>query len=163
MLLASRAWLTWSQGKDPHPGATCCSILILPRFFSPAGDRDAAAAAMQAAADYADGGFGPEVGQVWHPYEMIAEMRMQMGQPGLALEALNKVMKAYPNRFNSIAAAAAAAAALESSSSPATALSPTAASLYAQLLALVSSAPALRAATTGVPGKPHTCIIGAMS
>ena len=42
---------------------------------------------------------------------MIAEMRMQMGLPELALAALVNVMKLYPNRFNSIANAAAAAAA----------------------------------------------------
>ena len=132
---------------------------------------------MQRAADYAENGFGPEIGQVWHPYEMMGEMRMQMSQPALALAALSKAIKMYPNRFNSIAAAAAAAAALESSASPsssssalsaasasasslasssssaAAALSPSAASLYAQLLNLASSAPALRAATANVPGE----------
>ncbi len=44
-------------------------------------------------------------------YEMIGEMRMQMGLPELALAALDNVMKLSPNRFNSIANAAAAAAA----------------------------------------------------
>jgi hypothetical protein len=83
---------------------------------------------------------------------MIAEMRMQMGLPELALAALVNVMKLYPNRFNSIASAAAAAAALESSASPAS-LSPTASSLYAQLLALAALAPSLRAASRGLPGK----------
>jgi hypothetical protein len=77
---------------------------------------------------------------------------MQMGLPELALAALNNVMKLYPNRFNSIANAAAAAAALESSASPPS-MSPTASSLYAQLLALADLAPSLRAASRGLPGK----------
>ena len=85
-------------------------------------------------------------------YEMIGEMRMQMGLPDLALTALLNVLKLYPNRFNSIADAAAAAAAVQSSASPPS-LSPTASSLYAQLLALAALAPSLRAASTGLPGK----------
>ena len=85
-------------------------------------------------------------------YEMIGEMRMQMGLPEQALAALLNVMKLYPNRFNSIADAAAAAAAIQSSASPPS-LSPTASSLYAQLLALAALAPSLRAASTALPGK----------
>jgi hypothetical protein len=86
---------------------------------------------------------------------MVGEMRMQMVQPGLALASLLNVTRLYPNRFNSIAAAAAAAAALEASSyaSSTSSLSPTAASLYAQLLALVALAPSLRAASSGLPGE----------
>ena len=86
---------------------------------------------------------------------MIAEMRMQMGQPALALLALNRVMTLYPNRFNSIAAAAAAAAALESSSAQlfSSSQTPSASYFHAQLLALASSAQALRDATTSFIGK----------
>jgi hypothetical protein len=127
MLCSTRAWLLWSQGK-----------------------RADAVAAMQSAADYAEGGFGPEIGQVWHPFEMMAEMYMQLNQPAPALVVLNQFMKLYPNRFNSIAAAAAASVALQSSSSS---LSPAAASYYAQILALSSSAQELQSASSSVPGE----------
>ena len=130
MLLASRAWLLWAQGS-----------------------RAAAVTAMQAAAAYAEAGFAPEIGHVWDPHEMLAEMHMQAGRPQQALEELNEAMRIYPNRFNSIAAAAAAAASLESSSLSSS--SPTAASLYAQLLTLASSAAAVRAAAAHVEGEFH--------
>jgi hypothetical protein len=91
---------------------------------------------------------------------------MQMGQADLALAALVNLMRLYPNRFNSIATAAAAAAALEPSSSASStpSLSPTAATLYAQLLALAALAPSLRAASRGLPGEsfsllPFLCIL----